>query len=124
VILEAFAEYLHAAEPNLRATEVLSQWLWQKLNADPITNVDRVLHCELSISVAKASNKETAEQPNLKYRRQAGERAYTFKGTSESGKRLLRSLYEYCCSYDQQKWSRWVHTLKASDFNGTQPSDR
>jgi hypothetical protein len=42
--------------------------------------------------------------------------AYTFKGTSSSGKRLLKSLYEYCQSYDQQKWSRFVHKLKASDF--------
>jgi hypothetical protein len=43
--------------------------------------------------------------------------AYRFTGKSASGKRLLRSLYEYCLSYDSQKWSRFVHNLKASDFN-------
>jgi hypothetical protein len=120
VILEAFAEYLHAADPALRATDVLGKWLWQKLTAVPICNVDRVLHCEMSICVAKSSAKGSVE-PELRYRRQAGERAYTFKGTSDSGKRLLKSLYEYCCSYEQQKWARWVHTLKASDFNGRPP---
>lgn len=39
-----------------------------------------------------------------------------FSGSSDSGERLLKSLYEYAASYEQQRWSRWVHSLKASDF--------
>lgn len=35
-----------------------------------------------------------------------------FKGNSSSGSRLLTSLYEYSMSYEQQKWSRFVHKLK------------
>lgn len=41
---------------------------------------------------------------------------YVFKGASQSGDRLLKSLVEYCLSIEQQKWARFVHSLKASDF--------
>ena len=42
--------------------------------------------------------------------------SYFFEGASGSGVRLLNSLYEYSMSYEQQKWSRFVHGVKASDF--------
>jgi hypothetical protein len=122
VILEAFAEYLHAADPTIRATDVLSQWLWQKLTGTPVNNVDRVLHCEMSICVAKTNSRASSGEEALRYEGRSGEQAYSFKGTSDSGRRLLKSLYEYCCSYEQQKWARWVHRLKASDFDGLPPS--
>lgn len=41
---------------------------------------------------------------------------YVFKGASKSGDRLLKSLVEYCLSIEHQKWARFVHSLKASDF--------
>jgi len=41
---------------------------------------------------------------------------YVFKGASQSGDRLLKSLVEYCLSIEHQKWARFVHSLKASDF--------
>lgn len=47
--------------------------------------------------------------------------AYFFKGTSSSGSRLLNSLYEYSMSYEQLKWSRFVHSVKASDFRQPPP---
>ncbi len=55
MILEAFAEYLHAADQSLPATEVLSRWIKERLDAPVLTNVDRVMHCE--ISIAKGSDK-------------------------------------------------------------------
>lgn len=121
MILEAFSEYLHAADPRVPATDVLGQWLWQKLNAEPLSNVDRVLHCEMTICAAKTKGGAVAEEPTPRYVQGGGKDAYVFKGKSESGKRLIKSLYEYCCSYEQQKWARWVHGVKASDFNGRRP---
>jgi len=41
---------------------------------------------------------------------------YVFKGASKSGDRLLKSLVEYCLSIEHQKWARFIHSLKASDF--------
>jgi hypothetical protein len=113
LILEAFAEYLQTADPKLPATDVLARWLWKHLSSPPLTKVDRVLHCEMTIS-------EMTESTNANYAKMARPKkriSYVFRGKSPSGRRLLRSLYEYCQSYDQQKWSRWVHKLKASDFS-------
>jgi len=112
MILEAFADYLHAADPAKPATDILAQWLLEKLSTPPITNVDRVLHCEMAISgsPSKQSKRKSPAGSSSDYS------SSTFKGKSSSGTRLLKSLYEYCQSYDQQKWSRFVHKLKASDF--------
>ncbi len=51
MILEAFAEFLHAADPNMPATDVLAQWLWKRLSTPPANNVDKVLHCEMQRSI-------------------------------------------------------------------------
>jgi hypothetical protein len=111
LILEAFAEYLHNADPKLAATEVLAEWLWKRLSAPPLTNVDRVLHYGITLCQVRGTGKHESGGSG----RKVG--VYTFRGTCDSGRRLLKSLYEYCQSYDQQRWSRWVHTLKASDFS-------
>jgi hypothetical protein len=108
LILEAFSQYLHVADPKMSATDVLAQWLWKRLSAPPLTNVDRVLHCEMAIC-------EVNENARVSGKRKST--TYVFRGTSTSGKRLLKSLYEYCQSFEQQRWARWVHTLKASDFS-------
>jgi len=34
----------------------------------------------------------------------------------ETGKELLNSLFIFADSYDQQRFSRWIHNVKASDF--------
>ncbi len=115
LILEAFAEFLHAADPNMPATDVLAQWLWKRLSTPPANNVDKVLHCEMAICQAGEPSKGISPSSEIG----AGKKTvtYVFRGTSDSGKRLLKSLYEYCQSYDQQRWARWVHNLKASDFS-------
>lgn len=115
VILEAFAEYLHAADPKTPATEILARWLWERLSIPPECNVDRVLHCEISIGLAPR-DRRTGEKRATSNKSCRTTPTYVFKGSSDSGKKLLKSLYEYCLSYEQQKWSRFVHNLKASDF--------
>lgn len=116
MILEAFAEYLRSADPSMLATDVLARWLWERLNCKPLNNVDRVLHCEMTICKIDANGDEwKGSQLAKPDKPEVG--TYMFRGTSPSGKRLLKSLYEYCLSYEQQKWARWVHRVKASDFN-------
>ena len=119
VILEAFAEYLHKADPNVPAPNILARWLWERLSGPPETLTDRVLRSEIELKPERRSRKggETPTQslvwgPGL-----------TFVGTSSSGKRLLRSLHDFSLSYEQQKWSRWVHGVKATDFNKLYNSD-
>ncbi len=115
MILEAFAEFLHAADPTMPATDVLAQWLWKRLSAPPSNNVDKVLHCEMAICQAGEHTTKGAPLSDISDGKKTV--TYVFRGTSDSGKRLLKSLYEYCQSYDQQRWARWVHNLKASDFS-------
>jgi hypothetical protein len=40
-----------------------------------------------------------------------------FQGKSPSGDILLKSLYEYCLSYEDWQYRRWLHEVKASDFS-------
>lgn len=114
MILEAFANYLRAADPNIPATRVLGRWLWERLTLPAQNNVDKVIRHEIILSSQeKGDTSEQIEIPQL-----------VFSAASESGERLLRSLWEYASSYEQQRWSRWVHCVKASDFtDSTKTSD-
>lgn len=112
MIIEAFSRYLQSADPELPAISALGRWLWERLSMPPENQVDKVLHCEVAIAVARRNSKET-----LYFQPCDSKQAFVFKARSESGRRLLNALYQYATSYEQQKWSRWVHKIKASDFN-------
>jgi hypothetical protein len=113
VILEAFAAYLHGSDPTLPAQTVLSRWLWERLTTPPESIADRILRAEIKIELSNRKMPKTSARrfqlPGLP--------GYVFGAEAESGRRMLRSLYEYAHSYEQQRWSRWVHCVKASDFN-------
>lgn len=112
MILEAFAKYLHDAEASLPASSVLARWLWERLTLPPECSVDKVLRAEIQVEIAQARRKRVGRPPDA-----PDTPNFVFSASSESGKRLLKSLYEYAMSYEQQKWARWVHRVKASDFN-------
>lgn len=97
MILESFAEYLKKQGEKTSADVILSQWLREKLKAEPKDNIERIIHAEIEFSADENGD-------------------LIFKGKSKSGRILLDSLYNYAQSYEQQKFGRWVHKLKASDF--------
>lgn len=113
MILEAFAKYLHGADQTVPAQSILARWLWERLTIPPESIADRVLRSEISIQLTDRRSPKTAasrfQLPGLP--------GYVFGASTDSGRKLLRSLYEYASSYEQQRWSRWVHCVKASDFN-------
>jgi hypothetical protein len=116
MILEAFAKYLHAADSEISAPDILARWLWERLSIPAETTTDQVLHCELKLQLTSDPRKHILSLKLVdKGRRKP--LTYVFRGASVSGCQLLKSLYEYSLSYEQQKWARFVHTLKASDFN-------
>jgi hypothetical protein len=108
VIIEAFAKYLQAAAPDQSAESVLVRWLWERLTLPAQNNVDRVTKHEITIQPGSPEKTEPGSEPH-----------HVFVPRSVSGSRLLKSLYEYAMSYEQQKWSRWVHCVKASDFKAS-----
>lgn len=113
MILEAFAKYLHAADPATPASSILARWLWERLTSPQKDGVDRVLRAEVALELSGRGGRKYG------LKAECGNQlpGYLFCANSDSGKRLLKSLYEYALSYEQQKWSRWVHCVKASDFN-------
>lgn len=119
VILEAFSRYLQAADPSIPATKVLARWLWERLSIPAQNNVDRILRSEISIEWQKGQQycKEPEFEKPASQTEPFADPKVAFVTSTESGRRLLKSLYEYAMSYEQQKWSRWVHCVKASDFN-------
>lgn len=121
MILEAYSKYLQTADSNICATDILARWLWERLSLPAQTNIDQVLHCELRLLRVNTTNNS-----NLFFQIASKEECkpliYIFKGNSVSGNMLLKSLYEYSLSYEQQKWARFIHSLKASDFRKIAPS--
>lgn len=116
MILEAFSKYLQEADPTLSSTEVLARWLWEKLSLPAESNVDRVIHTEIRVCRADLRDGDACHLL-VPHPDDAEDLAdYIYCGSSESGTRLLNSLHEYCLSYEAQKWARWVHQLKATDF--------
>ncbi len=57
----------------------------------------------------------------LRYEGSAGEKAYSFKGTSDSGRRLLRVSTNIAVVTNNKNGRDGVHRLKASDFDGLPP---
>jgi hypothetical protein len=126
MLLEDFARYLQSFDASVPATEVLACWLWEKINTPASGAYDRALQQEIKIepddlgdrpgmlvySPAKALSQVERLDPD----EGSLALAYIFTGTSPSGQKLLNSLYQFAQSYEQQKWSRWVHKVKASDF--------
>ncbi len=121
MILEAYAKYLQTADSNIPAVDILARWLWEKLSLPAETTIDQVLHCELClVRVTTITGNNLSFQ--LTDKLGAKPVIYIFRARSASGNRLLSSLHEYSLSYDQQKWARFVHSLKASDFRKIAPS--
>ncbi len=124
MILEAFSKYLHESDPDLSSMEVLARWLWEKLSMPPQCNVDQVIQCEIIICRQEPNDGDPVFcelfTPQPENTSDLVDSTFVFRGNSKSGERLLNSLREYGQSYEQQKWARWIHNLKASDFS---PSD-
>jgi hypothetical protein len=100
LILEAFSDYLKEEHNRERSPEqALMAWLTRILLLPPAPDdmVGRVIHAEISMVHMHG-------------------RAL-FEGNSHTGRKLLKSLIEYCRSYDHWQFTRWVHDLRASDFS-------
>lgn len=99
LILEAFSTHLKAhTKPNYPPERVLMEWLTSILLLPPKPGdlIGKIVHTEIS--------------------RVEGQGHYWFEGKSNTGRELLTTLTQYCRSYDHWQFSRWVHEVRASDF--------
>lgn len=98
MIIQAFADYLHAIEEDIPCVILLSKWVQNILEKEPTNNVERVIHHEINYSKNKIG-------------------MFLMTGKGKSGKILIESLYNFALSYEQQKFARWIHNTNANDFN-------
>lgn len=97
MILKEFSEYL---QQNIDKSSVLllNEWLKEKIETPARTNIDRVIQTE--IYIAKNKMQDTL-----------------LIGKSDSGRKLIKVLYNFALSFEQQKIARFLHDKKANDFN-------
>ncbi len=97
MIIKAFAKFLQSYKEDIPCIILLSKWVKTILEKEPENNVERIIHAEIAIS-----------KNNLGM--------FILTGKGKSGRILLESLYSFALSFEQQKFSRWIHHRNASDF--------
>ena len=99
MILKEFSQYL---QDHLEKSSVLllNDWIKEKIENPALTNIDKIIQTE--IYIAKNKYKDTL-----------------LIAKSESGRKLISTLYNFALSFEQQKIARWVHNKKANDFNNS-----
>lgn len=100
MILTAFSKHLKAKANLEKPPErVLYTWLAGILLQPPAPGdtIARILHTEIEIIDCEGH--------------------LGFEGKTDTGHQLLKSLYEFCRSYDHWQFSRWLHEVQASDFS-------
>lgn len=98
MIIKAFATYLQSFQDDIPPVILLSRWLKKKLESEPVDNVDKVIHHEIELAKNNFG-------------------MFILVGKTSTGKKLMESLYNFALSYDQQKFTRWIHRRNADDFN-------
>ncbi|OGI02027.1 MAG: hypothetical protein A2Y25_04005 [Candidatus Melainabacteria bacterium GWF2_37_15] len=97
MIIKEFSKYIQNFSADIPAVILLSRWMRERISKTHEDNVDRVMQKEIALLRNKRG-------------------FFLMFGRSDSGRKLLESLYEFALSYDNHKFSKWVHKLKASDF--------
>ncbi|MBQ2644559.1 hypothetical protein IJG14_03185 [bacterium] len=97
MILKEFSQYLLENE-DISSVKLLYKWLKEKLEVLPVSNVDKIIKEELY----------TAEN-------EYGD--FLIIAKRESGRNLLKALYNFALSFEHQKVARDIHKSKPSDFN-------
>ena len=96
MIIKAFAEALQKTG-NKEPCEFLQYWLKSILSKAPENNIEKVIHAEFFIQTLPEGITIVASD-------------------SATGKKLLQSLYNFCLSYENFLFARWLHKKSAKDF--------
>jgi len=101
MILAEFSKFLQENEQeiieNKSCTRLLGTWIKSVLEKKPNTNVDKIIHQEITLAKNKAGD-------------------YLLVAKSESGRTLTNALYNFALSYEQHVLKKWLQDKKPSDF--------
>ena len=102
MILEEFSKYLQENKERITSGEVtavrlLTDWIKEVVYKNPKGHVDRIIHAEIML----------AQNP---------EGDFFIVGKSESGRVLVKALYNFALSYENYLMARWLSDKKSTDF--------
>lgn len=96
MIIKAFAEALQEVG-NKEPCAFLQIWLKDILLKKPNTHVEKVIHTEFFLQKTDSG-------------------VFIVASDSSTGKKLLESLYNFCLSYENFLFARWIHKKSVNDF--------
>lgn len=101
VIISEFAKFLQEREEeivkNKSCNILLGQWLKSILEKKPKTNIDKIIHHEISLVKNNIGD-------------------YLLVAKSESGRTLTNALHNFALSYEQHVMTKWLQDKNPSDF--------
>lgn len=97
MILQEFSDFLKQND-ELSATKSLFLWLCSKRTNNPISNVEKIINKELYF--AKNKRKDVL-----------------VIAKSDSGRKMMKALYNFALSYEQYKLAKWLHNKNSGNFN-------
>ena len=101
MILTEFSKFLQEHENEIiekkSSISLLGQWIKSVLERKPKTNVEKIIHTEITLAKNKAGD-------------------YLLVAKSESGRTLTNALYNFSLSYEQHIMTKWLQDKKPSDF--------
>ena len=96
MIIKAFAQALQQ-QNNAEPCVFLQDWLKEILNKPPSNHVENVVHTEFFLQTTN-------------------EGITIVSSNSKTGRELLQALYNFCLSYENFLFARWLHKKNAGDF--------
>lgn len=101
MILTEFAKFLQENEQEIvkkkSCTSLLGQWVKSVLEKNPKTNVEKIIHTEISLAKNNVGD-------------------YLLIAKSESGRVLTNALYNFALSYEQHVLKKWLQDKNPKDF--------
>ena len=102
MILNEFSKYIQTKNEDITTgkttvTKILCDWIKIVINKNPKNHVDKIVHKEIMLAENKSGD-------------------FLIVGKSESGRTLVKALYNYALSYEHYIMSKWLENKKPHDF--------
>lgn len=102
MILNEFSKYLQERNDDIiqnktTTTKLLCEWIKLVINKNPKNHVDKIVHKEIMLAENKAGD-------------------FFIVGKSESGRILVKALYNFALSYEHYIMQRWLENKTPDDF--------
>lgn len=102
MILKEFSTYIQSRkneiiEGKTTATKILCDWIKLVITKNPKGHVDKIVHTEIMLAENKSGD-------------------FFITAKSESGRTLVKALYNFALSYEHYIMQKWLDDKRADDF--------